>query len=341
VARVFCFHDSVTDGWTSLAGVLDEANAALSGGRSAAPRVWPTGFDPLDAYLGGGLRAGELTLVGGPQGLGKTTWALQVMRNMAAAGSAVAYFSFEHDQQTLLERLICIESGERDGIEGLKLRQVRQALEATGVKGDLAARLDKATGGPDAVKAVAAWADLVGLHRSHGATTSVEVISKFVEQAAKKGSSPVVVVDYLQKVAVPKSDLPEAERVTLVVEGLKDVALQFAVPVVAIVAADREGIIAGKRLRVHHLRGSSALAYEPDVVLILNDKFDVVARHHLVYDVGNAERFRDYAVLSVEKNRTGLDRIDLEFHKRFDQGRFDTVGKPVSEQLIDERVFLE
>jgi replicative DNA helicase len=331
----------VTDGWTSLAGVLDEANSALRGGRSAAPRVWPTGFDPLDAYLGGGLRAGELTLVGGPQGLGKTTWALQVMRNMASAGASVAYFSFEHDQQTLLERLICIESGERDGVEGLKLRQVRQALEATGVKGDLAARLAKSAGGADAVKAVAEWAELVGLHRSNGATTSIDVISRFVEQSSKEGGTPVVVVDYLQKVAVPKSELPEAERVTLVVEGLKDIALQFSVTVVAIVAADREGISAGKRLRVHHLRGSSALAYEPDVVLILNDKFDVVARHHLVYDVGNAERFRDFAVLSVEKNRTGLDRIDLEFRKRFEQGRFDTVGKPVAEQLIDERVFVE
>ena len=331
----------MNDGWTSLATVLDQANTALRAGRSAAPRVWPTGFDPLDAYLGGGLRAGELTLVGGPQGLGKTTWALQMMRNMAAAGSAVSYFSFEHDQQTLLERLICIESGERDGVEGLKLRRVRQALEATDAKGDLATRLQKAPGGADAVKAVGVWADLVGLHRSSGATTSVDVIRKSVEAAAKAGSSPVVVVDYLQKVAAPRSDLPEAERVTLVVEGLKDLALHFEVPVVAIVAADRDGIVAGKRLRVHHLRGSSALAYEPDVVLILNDKYDVVARHHLVYDVGNAERFRDWAVLSIEKNRTGLDKVDLEFHKRFDQGRFDTVGQAVREQLIDERIFVE
>jgi replicative DNA helicase len=320
---------------------MQQADKQLRAGRSAAPRVWPTGFDPLDAYLGGGLRAGELTLLGGPQGLGKTTWALQMMRNMAAAGSTVSYFSFEHDQQTLLERLVCIESGERDGVEGLKLRQVRQALESTDIKTDLAARLQKSPGGGDAVKAVSAWADLVGLHRSSGATTTLDVIRKSVELAARSGGSPVVVVDYLQKVAVPSSDLPEAERVTIVVEGLKDIALQFEVPVIAIVAADREGIIAGKRLRVHHLRGSSALAYEADVVLLLNDKYDVVARHHLVYDVGNAERFRDYAVLSIEKNRTGLDRIDLEFRKRFDQGRFDSLGQPVREQLIDERVFVD
>ena len=331
----------VNDGWTTLASVLRDADKALRAGRSAAPRVWPSGFDPLDAYLGGGLRAGELVLLGGPQGLGKTTWALQTMRNIAAAGSSVAYFSFEHDEQTLLERLICIESGERDGIEGLKLRQVRQALESTDSKADLASRLEKSPGGPDAVKAVTAWAESVALHRSSGATTTLDVIKKSIETAAKAGESPVIVVDYLQKVAVPSTELPEAERVTIIVEGLKDLALRFEVPVLAIVAADREGIVTGKRLRTHHLRGSSALAYEADVVLLLNDKYDVVARHHLVYDVGNAERFREWAVLSIEKNRTGLDRIDLEFRKRFEQGRFDTVGQPVREQLVDERVFVD
>src|SRR3954470_17322494 len=203
----FCFDKAVKEGWTTLASVLEESDKALRAGRSAAPRVWPTGFDPLDAYLTGGLRAGELTLLGGPQGLGKTTWALQVMRNIAAAGSPVSYFSFEHDEQTLLERLICIESGERDGVEGLKLRQVRQALEATDVQTDLGTRLEKAPGGADAVKAVSAWAELVGLHRSSGATTSLDVIRSSVEKAAKVGTSPVVIVDYLQKVAVPDRNL--------------------------------------------------------------------------------------------------------------------------------------
>ena len=78
-------------------------------------------------------------------------------------------------------------------------------------------------------------------------------------------------------------------------------------------AAEREGLVAGKRLRVNNLRGSSALAYEPDVILLMNDKYDVVARHHLVFDVGNAERFRSWAVMTIEKNRSGLDKIDLEF----------------------------
>ena len=102
---------------------------------------------------------------------------------------------------------------------------------------------------------------------------------------------------------MPNGPAEEAERTTTVVEGLKDLAIDTSVPVLAIVAADKAGLDAGKRMRVNHLRGSSALAYEADIVLILNNKFDIVASHHLIYDLGNVERFRDWAVLTVEKNR--------------------------------------
>lgn len=74
-------------------------------------------------------------------------------------------------------------------------------------------------------------------------------------------------------------------------------------------------------------------------MLMLNNTFDVVARHHLVYDGGNAERHRHWAVLSIEKNRSGLTGVDMEFPKRFEQARFGTRGHLVRETLVDERVF--
>ena len=106
-------------------------------------------------------------------------------------------------------------------------------------------------------------------------------------------------------------------------------------------ASDKEGLASGKRMRVANMRGSSALAYEADTVLLLNNKYDVVARHHLVYDMGNVERFRNWAVLTIEKNRNGRSAVDLEFQKRFDQGRFETPAVRSCEQLVDERVFVE
>jgi replicative DNA helicase len=214
-------------------------------------------------------------------------------------------------------------------------------MEAHDGTGTLADRL-AAIGIADAVQAIAAYGDRLLVHRSTGTTTDVDKIrSTALDVAERSGQPSLLVVDYLQKVAVKDHEGDEMELVTLIVEGLKDLALELDVPVLAIVAADKEGLSVGKRLRINNLRGSSALAYEPDVVLIMNEKYDVVARHHLVYNVGNADRFHNWAVISIEKNRSGPDRVDIEFLKRFDQGRFDVAGRRVSEQLVDERVFTE
>lgn len=331
-------------GLRALDEVLDAADTKLRRGESAAGRAWATGFDPLDSYLSGGVRSGELVLVGGPQGFGKTTWVLQALRNMVAGGACGIYFSYEHDEYTVLERLLALEAGLLYGPEAVGMRRIRAALEAVDGRGEqtLDERLADTAGGREALQLVRDYSSRLFFARANGSTTDLREIAQRAQSVMDgMGQAPVVVVDYLQKVPVPDGPDAEEERITLVAEGLKDLALRLQIPIVAIVAAEREGLVAGKRLRVHNLRGSSALAYEPDVILLMNDKFDVVARHHLVFDIGNAERFKSWAVMTIEKNRSGLDKIDLEFLKHFEQGRFDTKGQVVSEQLVDERVFVE
>jgi replicative DNA helicase len=317
---------------------LRHADETVRNGGEYAPRQWATGFTPLDTFLGGGLRAGELTLLGGPQGLGKTTFALQIARNVAAAGGHALYVCYEHGERELLERVIGMESGLASGHEGLGLTDIRKALRSHVPSLDgVAGRLGEAGHGRATVAALASYSDRLHFARASGTRTGLAELAGLIETMPETG---VVVVDYLQKVAVP-GDIPnEDERVTRIVEGLKDLSLDTGTPVVAIVAADKTGIGTG-RTRLHDLRGSTALAYEADVALLLNDKFGIVARHHLVYDTGNAERFHQYVVCSIEKNRGGLDGIDLEFEKRFDQGRFEPNGGPVQQQLIDDRVFVE
>lgn len=339
-ATLVWFDRSVGADSHSVARVLETADRVLLEGRSAAARAWPTGFDPLDTFIGGGVRAGELTLVTGAQGLGKTMFTLQVLRNVVAAGGEALYFSYEHDAGTLLERLIALEGFEIAGVDGVTLRRVREAMEAKEGTGSLADRLAKYVGGEAAVAAVAAYGERFRIHESSGRETDLVEIRSVIEAQARS-DAPVVVIDYLQKIPMPGGPEVESERVTHVVEALKDLTMSLGVPIIAITAADQEGISVGKRLRASHLRGSSALAYEADVVLVLNDKFDVVARHHLVYDTGNAERFHDWAVLSIEKNRAGIDRVDVEFRKRFEQGCYERVGREVREKLQDERVYVE
>ncbi|CAN5265321.1 hypothetical protein BH18ACT9_BH18ACT9_14190 [soil metagenome] len=326
----------------SLSGVLEQADYRVRAGAHGAALVWPTGFDLLDASLNGGFRSGELILLGGPQGLGKTTWAMQVARNVARTGRAVLVFSFEHDLQTLLVRFVALEAGILGGFDAPGTDRVRQAFEAAdGLTGSLAERLADTDGGAKAIDEVQEYADRLVLHRSTGSSTDLTVIQQAIERVREDaGQVPLVIVDYLQKVHVP-GDIAQSERITTVVEGLKDLALDHELPILAVVASDKEGIQSGKRMRVNNLRGSSALAYEADTVLLLNNKYDVVARHHLVYNVGNVERFKLFAVLSVEKSRTGRTGIDMEFAMRFDQSRFEVEGRIVTEQLVDERVYTE
>ena len=62
---------------------------------------------------------------------------------------------------------------------------------------------------------------------------------------------------------------------------------------ISIVAADKEGLKA-QRLRNHHLRGSSAINYEADIILIINEKYHIVAKVNIEFNPYQAQRFRDW-----------------------------------------------
>ncbi|MHB8892968.1 MAG: AAA family ATPase, partial [Candidatus Limnocylindrales bacterium] len=68
--------------------VLVDLNDKVTSGRVGEYQPVPLGFTPLDKTIGGGMRAGELLLIGGAQGTGKTTMALQMARNVASGGQA-------------------------------------------------------------------------------------------------------------------------------------------------------------------------------------------------------------------------------------------------------------
>jgi replicative DNA helicase len=325
----------MTESLASLEQLLTRKEDRLRTGGATAP-AWPTGFEPLDGQLGGGLRPGELTLLTGPQGLGKTTWAIQAARNVVASGGRVAYFSFEHEHDHFLERLLALEAFRHAGLEAPTTRRLRERMERGANRGGvgLDELLDDLPGVPEALSALRDGADRFHVHQASGRSTTVRAMTAVLD-GLDPGVAPLVVVDYLQKVAGDDQDPRET------VEALKDLAMERGVPVLALVAASSDGITPGQRMRLHQMRGSSALAYEPDVVLVLNDKYDVVARHHLVYDLGNAERYRDWVVLSIEKSRSGRDHVDLEFRKHFAHSCFDPSGQLVAEQLVDERVHLD
>ena len=92
---------------------------------------------------------------------------------------------------------------------------------------------------------------------------------------------------------------------------------------------------------MHHMSGSSALAYEADVIVALNDKAVAVSRSHLAFDPVRVEQFRRQIVFSIEKNRGGPSDLDMEFTKDFIHFRIDPHGAFITEKLVDDILYLD
>jgi len=121
---------------------------------------------------------------------------------------------------------------------------------------------------------------------------------------------------------------------------LKEMAMSLGIQVVAIAASDRLGLKA-RRMRLSDLRGSSALQYEADIGLILNNKYAILSREHMVYNIGGADAYRNWVVMSVEKNRAGRNAVDMEYQLDASHFRIIPRGDFVRERLVDEKITLE
>lgn len=336
----------------TLAQVLNEANEALVRGDLSTYVPIPTGFDPLDAAIGGGLQRGELVLLGGAQGIGKTITALQMARNIARSGNMYAfYLSYEHTEAHLMNRLLCLESVNPPAMtvtQGLRLKDLqdiiiskraRQYLGKDGGTGSLRGILRENDKTSAALARITEYADRLVLLKASPAVTTLAAIRDMTARLVQATRGNLVVfVDYLQKVAIyPEKAQDENDKVTIIVEGLKDIALSLGVPVFSIVAADREGLKA-KRLHLFHLRGSSALDYECDIAIIMNNKYKILSKDHVAFNPYQARQYREWVVFTIEKNRAGRAMIDVEFHLYAPHFCFDPRGQLVQQRLIDDKI---
>jgi replicative DNA helicase len=329
----------------SALDVLVDLNERVTTGHLGEYQPVPLGFTPLDKTIGSGLRSGELLLIGGAQGTGKTTMALQMARNIASGGQAnVLYLCFEHDEAYLMNRLIAMESAlahlpHKTG--AIKIQDVRKEILGTWMaEGAASPQLANNPRLRPSLDRIARYGQNLFLLRGSQTASTIDNIRKLVQQHRQLSGDRrlVVFVDYMQKVPQLPEPENETEKVTYIVNGLKDIALSEDVPMVSIVAADKEGLKAS-RLRNFHLRGSSAINYEADIILIMNEKYHIVAKVNIEFNPYQAQRFRDWVIVSVEKNRGGQDNVDLEFEKHFEFSCFDPNGRTVQEKLIEERLY--
>jgi len=299
---------------------VSEFNSRLQSGNLENYRPTPLGFPQLDACLGGGLRSEDLALIGGMQNVGKTIGALQVARNLAVADEVLPIVvCYEHGPEALLHRLICQESIEDPDdpcpTGGVTRAEIEQAVFAyydqhpapeDRQKLDLDWLLQHLPGAERAWYRMRDYLWRLWLVRGDGLDTTLEYLHEYVGMAQASGFRRVLlIVDYAQRVPLRPilagMPLDEAQRIDLIMRGLKGLGLKLGIPVLAVAAADADSL---RRQRVHveNLWGPATVQYEPDVAIILNrDSLD-------------GEEGTRIVRVAIEKNRNGPSEI--EYHHR-------------------------
>ncbi|MBI2953388.1 MAG: hypothetical protein HYY30_03675, partial [Chloroflexi bacterium] len=148
-------------------------------------------------------------------------------------------------------------------------------------------------------------------------TRTMKVLDVYIQEMQRHGDDLVVFVDYLQKIPLNRNreDVTDEEKVTITAEGLKDLALSNEVPIVALAAADKDGL-KSDHVRLADLRGGTALQYECDVAILMNSG-----------QSRGGETGGRPVLFSIEKNRGGPANVELEFDLQGQYFRFETSGR--------------
>jgi replicative DNA helicase len=254
-----------------LPAFVDEMDRRMSS--DGALNGLSTSLRDLDKKLHG-LQGGSLIIVAGRPSMGKTSLALQIAEhNSLQAGQSVAVFSMEMGSQQLVEKLV--SSVGRIDLENIRRGKLnREEMDRfTSVMARLAETKLVIDDTP-ALTVSEVRARCRGIRRRHGLG--------------------LVVVDYLQLMSAEGEH--RAEEVSAISRGLKALAKELEVPVIALSQLNR-GLEqrADKRPVMSDLRESGAIEQDADVIIfIYRDEVYNAATH----DVGIAE-------LIIAKQRMG------------------------------------
>lgn len=206
----------------------------------------PTGYPDLDRITRG-LKRGELIILAGRPGQGKTSLGLCIAESVALRGVGVGIFSLEMDRELLMNRLVA----GRIEVDSTRVPRLIRA-------GDLAA-----------IEALARIGELP-LHIDHTPALSPTAIRARASRLAAEHPIGLWVLDYLQLATSTNPRDDEYQRVTAVSGALAAFAREARTPVLALSQMSREVERRASKVPVlADLRGSGAIEQDASQVWFL------------------------------------------------------------------------
>ena len=214
--------------------------------------VLPTGWRDLDAALTGGLRPGHLCVVASRPAIGKSLMGTELARQVASRGGRTLYQSLEMSRGEVADRITSSLS-----------RVPLSTLTAGTATEDQLERLS------EQVSRVVDWP----LEIDARPQITVSGIRGRARDMTREGPLALVIVDYLQLVTPHDRKAPREQQVASISRGLKLLARDLEVPVVALAQINRsEG---NNRPQMHNIRESGAIEADADEIWLLHRNVDV------------------------------------------------------------------
>jgi replicative DNA helicase len=311
-------HADVTSDFRKIDEVLHEHLDALEQlsreGKSITGT--PSGFRDIDDVTGGFQKSNLIVLAARPS-MGKSALVTNIAENVAVKhGKAVALFSLEMSETELAQRFIASQAR----MSGDKLRKGQVARNDWPKVVKACERLDRAP----------LWID---------DSSDIDILElrakarRLHAREMSRGGLGLIVLDYLQLMRADRTADSRVEQVGQISRGLKILARELDVPVIAVSQLNRSPEQRpDKRPLLSDLRESGQIEQDADLVMfIYRDEY----YNRETEDPGTAE-------ISIAKHRNGPAglTIKLSFLERFPKfaslARAEPRTEPQVEQLSDQ-----
>lgn len=238
-------------GDVSVSQIDDLADLAMQRYANPAPSSLSTGWPDLDRLHAGGLRPGTLTVVGARPGVGKSVIGCNLPTQAAMRGVGSLLVSLEMTEAELTDRIIAnLGSVDHDRLLTHRLNDQDWAAVQSAA--------DRLRGMP-----------LHVVDHPHIGLTGIRSLAR--DRARTPRGLGLLVVDYLGLIRPSDPRLPRQEQVAEMSRGLKLLAKELHVPVVALHQLNRQSEQRQSRRPVlSDLRESGAVEQDSDAVWLLH-----------------------------------------------------------------------